>query len=185
MLGRLIVVGVESAELYEEYLTADAESASAPDDAGYGLQRGGEVIVRELVGDGVEILRRFAMPVGPAGSMELASRACAAMERSTTTSYSLAKRLFSSAERIEERALLPAWLPKSGLARPPIGMGPAEVTLSWKELYPERKSATPAVEMQVNAELEFMLAIRSAMAPPQPVWTPLPLLATMPCHAAV
>src|SRR5947209_4626299 len=116
--------------------------------------------------------------------MELARSACAAIERCTTTSYSLAKRLFSSAERIDERALLPAWLPNRGLASPPIGIGPAEVTLSWYEVCPERKSATPAVEMQVKAELEFMLAMRSAMAPPQPVCTPLPLLATMPCHAA-
>src|SRR5277367_4531027 len=43
----------------------------------------------------------------------------------------------------------------------------------------------PDVEMQVNAEFVFMLAIRSAMAPPQPSWTALPPLAVMACHAAV
>jgi len=49
-----------------------------------------------------------------------------------------------------------------------MGMGPAGVTLSWNEVWPERKRAMPAVEMQVNMEFAFMfiLSMRSATAPP-------------------
>ena len=39
-------------------------------------------------------------------------------------------------------------------------MGPAGVTLSWNEVWPERKRAMPAVEMQVNMELEFMFILQ-------------------------
>ena len=68
-----------------------------------------------------------------------------------------------------------------------MGMGPAGVTLSWNEDCPARKSALPAVEMQVNMELEFMFmaSMASATAPPQPTRSPLPRLEAMACHAAV
>jgi len=62
--------------------------------------------------------------------MELASAACAAVERLTTTSYSLAKRLASLLVRMEASALVPACCPNSGCDRPEMGMGPADVTLS-------------------------------------------------------
>src|SRR5579863_6981257 len=109
------------------------------------------------------------------------------MERWITTSYSLAKRLFSSALRIELSALVPAALPNRGWARPLMGMGPAGVQLSWNEVWPDRNRAIPAVEMQVNMEFEFMfmLSIRSATAPPHPVCSPLPRFEATACQAAV
>ena len=54
----LVVVGIEAAELHIEDLAGDAEAGAAADDAGDGLQRSGERVVGELVGGGVEILRR-------------------------------------------------------------------------------------------------------------------------------
>src|SRR3984885_11739098 len=86
-------------------------------------------------------------PVGPAASMDEARSAWAWMERLTTTSYSLAKRLVSSAERMEASASDPACWPKRGCASPEIGMGPAGVTLSWNEVWPARKRAMPEVDM--------------------------------------
>ena len=47
----------------------------------------------------------LGIPPGPAGSIALASCACAWIERLTTTPYSLAKRLVSSAVRIAESGL--------------------------------------------------------------------------------
>ena len=43
-----------------------------------------------------------------------------------------------------------------------MGIGPAEVTFSWKDVSPARNRAMPAVEMQVNMEFEFrfMLSMR-------------------------
>ena len=78
-------------------------------------------------------------------------------------------------------------MPKGGCWSPEIGIGPADVTLSWKEVCPARKSALPAVEMQVNMELEFMFmaSMASATAPPQPTRSPLPRFEAMACHAAV
>src|SRR5580658_2671693 len=117
-------------------------------------------------------------PVGPAASMDEASSACAWMERLTTTSYSFAKRLVSSAVRMEESAVDPACEPKRGCDNPEIGMGPAGVTFNWNEVWPERKRAMPAVEMQVNMEFAFMfmLSMRSATAPPHPTCSALPPL---------
>src|SRR5579871_1267443 len=68
-----------------------------------------------------------------------------------------------------------------------MGIGPAEVTFNWNEDWPARKRAIPAVEMQVNMELEFMLmlSIRSATAPPQPTCSALPPLEAIACQAAV
>jgi len=68
-----------------------------------------------------------------------------------------------------------------------MGIGPAEVTLSWNEVWPERKRAMPAVEMQVKVEFEFrfMPSMRSATAPPQPTCSAEPPLAAMACQAAV
>src|SRR5277367_6600990 len=72
----------------------------------------------------------FATPPGPAANIAVERVACAAVERLTTTSYSLAKRFVSSAVRIDESAFDPAWLPNTGLANPEIGIGPADVTFN-------------------------------------------------------
>src|SRR5580692_2877460 len=72
----------------------------------------------------------FGIPLGPAVSIEEAKVACACMERLSTTSYSFANRLVSSALRIEESAIVPADCPNRGWANPAMGIGPAGVTFS-------------------------------------------------------
>lgn len=63
----LVVVGIEATQLDIEDLAIDAEAGASADDAGDGLKRGGEGIVGELVGGGVEILGRVGN-AGGAGS---------------------------------------------------------------------------------------------------------------------
>src|SRR6202044_1411811 len=55
---RLAVVCVEAAELDVEDLASNTEAGASANDAGDGLERGGERIIRGQVGGGVEILRR-------------------------------------------------------------------------------------------------------------------------------
>ena len=70
-------MGVEAAELDVEDLPVDAEAGASTDDSGNGLQRDGERIIGELVGDGVEILRRVRNPACAGGSMAWPAAACA------------------------------------------------------------------------------------------------------------
>ena len=123
---RLVIVGVEAAELHIEDLTRDAEAGLSADDPGDGLQRSPNGLSVSLFVIGSRYCGGLGIPLAPAGSIEIASVACAWIERWMTTSYSLAKRFcFVGAEDRVERVGTRR-LPNKGCARPPMGIGPAE-----------------------------------------------------------